>query len=117
MNLPNRGKAYVYHRKLTDYLLSESHPIGKWKSKIFRRLGFSEDNVSVLEKEIISIAKSKNVVQSFLSEFGTKYVIDGELKGPNSDSIRIRTIWIIEKGKKAPRFVTAYPLPRTRRSR
>jgi len=26
------------------------------------------------------------------------------------DSIRIRTIWIIEKGQERPRFVTAYPV-------
>lgn len=84
---------------------------------MFRKLGFSEDNVGVLEKEIISIAKSQNVVQSFLTEFGTKYVIDGGLRGPGSRSIRIRTVWIIERGEKVPRFVTAYPLPRIRRAK
>jgi len=117
VRLPNSDRAYVYSSKLTGYLLSETHPIGQWKSKVFRRLGFSEENIAILEQEIISIAQSGNVIQSIVSEFGTKYVIDGELKGRHSESMRIRTIWIVERREEAPRFVTAYPLQKKTRRR
>ena len=39
--------------KLTDYLLSESHSVGKSKAKFFRELGFSRENVAILEQELI----------------------------------------------------------------
>ena len=110
MNLPHKEKAYVDRSKLIDYLLSEVHPVGRSKSKFFKRLGFSRDKANLLEKELLFIAKSENVVEVKKSEFGIKYIIDGILKGPSSEARKVRTIWIVEKGESLPRFVTAYPL-------
>ena len=45
MKLPNRENAYIPPRKLTEYLLSETHSIGKSKAKFFRAIGFDEENV------------------------------------------------------------------------
>lgn len=42
--------------------------------------------------------------------FGTRYVIEGPLIAPNGRELQIRTVWFIEEGSRAPRFVTAYPL-------
>lgn len=41
MLLPNREKAYVPERKLTSYLLSLTHPVGKSKAQFFYRHGFT----------------------------------------------------------------------------
>ncbi|MGH7599609.1 MAG: DUF6883 domain-containing protein [bacterium] len=42
MKLPNREKAYIPPSKLRDYLLSETHVVGRGKAKFFRMFGFKE---------------------------------------------------------------------------
>jgi len=63
MKLPNREKVHISRRKLTDYLLSETHPIGRWKAKFFRALGFHETNVNLLLEGFRNIAQSEDVVE------------------------------------------------------
>ena len=110
MKLPKRQSAYVPRQKLNGYLLSRTHPIGRWKSKLFRDLGFDENNVDLLEGRLIDIANTENVKESIISEHGTKYVIDGSLETPSGSFLRVRTVWVIDEGEDMPRFVTAYPV-------
>lgn len=110
MQLPYSEKAYVPVSKLRDYLLSETHPVGKSKAKILRAAGFNETNVGFLKQGLLTIAHSGKVVDVISSLHGVKYVIDGLLKAPDGSAIKMRTIWITEKGQVRPRFVTAYPL-------
>jgi len=53
MKLPNIEHAYVPRAKLNDYLLSESHACGRAKAIFFRKFGFNESNVALLEKGLI----------------------------------------------------------------
>jgi hypothetical protein len=55
------------------------------------------------------IARSEGVCQEMASDFGTKYVIDGELFTPVGSAVQIRTVWVIDSQDARPRFVTAYP--------
>lgn len=110
LKLPHREKASVARSKLTDYLLSETHPVGRWKRKFFTTVGLNETNVDSLARGLISLANSEELKESIPSPYGTKYIIDGKLEGPSGGIIRVRTVWIIEKGQDTPRFVTAYPL-------
>jgi len=41
--------------------------------------------------------------------YGTKYIINGNLKTPSGKELNVKTIWIIDTGQEIPRFVTAYP--------
>jgi len=109
MKLPNYDKAYISERKLLDYLLSETHPIGKSKAKFLRSIGFSESNLDALERGLFSIAQSKEVIELVKTPYGTKYVIDGEVQTPKGTAVKLRTIWVIEVGEDIPHFVTAYP--------
>ena len=110
MELPNKEKAYIPLAKLKDYLLSETHSVGKSKAKFLRSLGFNEVNVNLLKEGLIAIAHSGNVKDVVSSSHGVKYVIDGQLKVPVGGFIEMRTVWIIDKGQSRPRFVTSYPL-------
>jgi len=47
--LPNKSKAYIPANKITGYLLSKTHAIGKSKAGYFRSLGFDETNFPELE--------------------------------------------------------------------
>jgi hypothetical protein len=110
LRLPNKEKAYIPRHKILDYLLSEKHAVGKSKARFFRSLGFDESNAGELEQGLLGIAQTEAIKESVASPHGTKYVIDGFLKTPQGVEVRIRTIWIIEVGHQAPRFVTAYPV-------
>lgn len=110
MKLPNKDKAYVPLSKLLDYLMSETHPIGKSKSKYLRSVGFNEMNIGLLKQGLINIAQSENIKKAISSQYGIKYIIDGSIPTPNGISIKIRTVWIIDKEQNQPRFVTTYPI-------
>jgi hypothetical protein len=109
MQLPNRENAYVPLPKLTEYLLSETHAVGRSKAKFFRSLGFNETNTAILEQQLLIIAHNQAIVEVTTSTHGTKYVVDGMIETPAGNSVRVRTIWIIEVGQDRSRFVTAYP--------
>ncbi|MDH4101488.1 MAG: hypothetical protein OEV28_13045 [Nitrospirota bacterium] len=93
-----------------QYLLSETHPIGKTKSKYLRSAGFNETNIGSLKQGLINIAQSEDIIEAISSSHGVKYVIDGSIKTPAGNLITMRTVWIIDKEQESPRFVTAYPL-------
>lgn len=109
MKLPNAENAKIKKEKIINYLLSETHPIGKFKAKFFRSLGFNENNADLLSNALLQIALSENVIKISNSKFGVKYIIDGYIKTPRGTSVNIRTVWIIERGDDVPNFVTAYP--------
>ena len=110
MRLPHLENAYVPAPKLADYLLSETHPVGKAKARLLRAVGFDETNVDLLEKALLDIAHEEEVQDSASSVHGTKYVVDGTLSAPNGQAVPLRTVWIVEQDDDRPRFVTAYPL-------
>jgi len=110
MKLPGRERAFVPERKLTAYLLSLSHPVGRAKARFFRRLGFDGSNADRLRNELIDLAQRADVASTECTAHGTKYVVDGLLSTPSGDEAAVRTVWIIEDSRPdAPRFVTAYP--------
>jgi hypothetical protein len=108
MKLPHGGNAYVPPEKLRDYLLSETHPVGKAKAKFFRSFGFDETNLNGLEQGLKAIADLEEVVEVTTTPYGTKYVIEGTLNTPSGQPARVRTVWIVEADQ-PPRFVTAFP--------
>ena len=110
MKLPNRKKAYVPKEKLTDYILSESHPVGSSKAKFFRGLGFDETNVGKLAKLLLRIAKENDVKNVRKFSYGTNYILEGTIETPIGSTVKIMTVWFIKTEKSRPGFVTAYPV-------
>lgn len=109
MKLPNRKQAYIPRSKLEDYLLSETHAVGRAKAKFFRMFGFDEHNIDFLEKGLLTIAHNEDVSAVVSSPHGEKYIVDGTLHTPINRLIRVKTVWIVDKGQDKPRFVTAQP--------
>lgn len=108
MKLPNTDNAIIPREKLQDYLLSESHPVGRFKATFFRSIGYSVDNWEALERDIRSLL-SNEVGKSQGTEYGEKFEVRGDICGPSGQRAEIVTIWIVLKGKDFPRFITAYP--------
>ncbi len=108
MKLPNAERAYIPLPKLTDYLLSETHAIGRAKAAFFYKIGFTRERAEDLRVALLGLARTGDVTDVVETLYGMKYVVDGELHAPMGESIKIRTVWIVEKGEEWPRFVTAY---------
>ena len=52
MKIPNADRAIVEATKLRDYLLSPSHPVGRFKAPFFTALGYSQDQWPRLEADL-----------------------------------------------------------------
>lgn len=110
MRLPNAEAARIEVEKLEGYLLCETHAIGRSKARYFRGVGFDESSVDLLLRGLLAIAKNEEVVESVSSIHGVKYVVDGVVTAPSGAKVKLRTVWIIDRGHDTPRFVTAYPV-------
>ena len=110
MKLPNNKRAIISREKLTDYLLSESHPVGSSKAKFFRGLGFNEANVGQLAKSLLKIAKTDDVKKVRKLIYGTNYVLEGTIETPGGKTVIITTVWFAKTEKSRSSFVTAYPV-------
>lgn len=110
MKLSYRKNVYIPKTKLTEYLLSQTHAVGRFKSKYFHTLGFNQLNVSLFEKALRTIAQSQDVKEVIPTVYGTKHIIDGKIKTPNRRIVKLRTVWIVDEEQKRSRFITAYPV-------
>jgi len=108
MLIPNAEQAQIPLEKLEKYLLSDSHPTGKAKSVFFRGLGFSIDNIEEFEEAIRAIILKEPIQRTLPTSYGTKYIVDGILKGKSQLPCLVRTVWIREEEGR-PRLVTVYP--------
>ncbi|MGH2566726.1 MAG: DUF6883 domain-containing protein [Bacteroidota bacterium] len=109
MKLPSADRAVVSKTKLTDYLLSEKHPVGRSKAIILKRFGYTSEQWQRLAEDVIHIAKNNEVTTTEESPFGLRYVIDGVLPTPSGKDLPIRTVWFIDNDEQIAHFVTAYP--------
>ena len=108
MRLPNHNNALLPSEKVRDYLLSDSHPIGRYKAAVFRSLGYESRDAEVLAQDLRKLLIF-DAAEVGTSEFGTKYAIRGTIHGPNGKRGDIVSIWIVRNDEDFPRFVTAYP--------
>lgn len=109
LKLPHAELARIDTEKLRDYLLSPSHPIGRFKAPVFQALGYTQDRWEQLSVDLRQQHVSSDVDDVVETAHGTTYIIRGNLKGPNGRSFPMMSIWIVLKGEEFPRFVTAYP--------
>ena len=111
MKLPNADEAIVPRHKLENYLLDLAHPIGGGKARFFLSFGFRREEWNLLADAFRKHAQENPVANSISDAEGVTYLIEGLLETPFGRRPRARTIWLIETGQVAPRFITAYPLP------
>jgi hypothetical protein len=109
MKLPNGGKAIVDERKIRQYLVSLSHPVGRFKAKFFASLGFGPDNWRELAAAILQVATTDDAQLVEDNEHGRKYLVSGTLTGPQARSAEVVSVWIVRVGDDVPRLVTVYP--------
>lgn len=109
MKVPNNDRASIPIEKIRDYLLSNSHPIGKSKAVFFNKIGYNLEKIDLLSKELNRIILENEVYKEISTRYGNKYLVKGNIGLAFKKTIPVVTIWIIEKEDSVPRFVTAYP--------
>lgn len=109
MQLPN---ADLDEAKVLGYILSDVHPVGRFKAAFFRGLGYSPARWEVLAGHLLEAATSHNATLLATSSYGAKYSIRCTLSGRSGVSGDVETIWIVAVDE-IPRFVTAYPAGRS----
>lgn len=110
MKLPNGEKAVIEIRKLRDYCLSEEHPRGKHKARVFAaKLRFAAEDSEILKNALQRAARESDAVQGISDEYGTRHIIDFEL-GHRERRTTVRSSWIIRCNEDFPRFVTRFVL-------
>jgi hypothetical protein len=109
VKLPNAERAAIDARKVRAYLLSKSHPIGRFKAAFFARAGFEAANWADLVSQLRDLAVRGEAVPGKATKYGQKYEISGILKGPSGVSLEVTTVWLVPTGANAARLVTVHP--------
>lgn len=108
MLLPNADSAVIEQAKLQDYLLSQTHPIGRFKARFFSALGFSAGRWAELGAALRSQHLTQDAEVAEAGPHGQSYAIRAILTGPGGQSAPVVSIWFVRVGELHPRFVTAY---------
>ena len=109
MKVPNARRAVVEKQKVKEYLLNPAHPDGAGKAAFFQLHGFSADRWQELAVALIRHGQSCLVVSNVESVFGSRYTVVGRLDTPDGRNPNVMSVWMIERGKRTPRLITAYP--------
>lgn len=77
MILPNANKAIVDIKKLEGYCLNTSHPRGKHKAKVFKRvLGLTANDARLLSAKLKEVVSEVESTFLFGDDFSKRYFID-----------------------------------------
>ena len=109
MKLPNAQEAIVDERKVREYLLSPSHPVGRFKARYFGSIGFPPEAWPEFVSALRRLAAEGEAEMLEDSEYGKKYSVRGQLAGRGARPAEVESVWIVRAGEDTPRLVTVYP--------
>jgi Domain of unknown function (DUF6883) len=98
--------------KLRDYCLSDQHPRGRHKARVFRsRLGLTANDLDHLRQTLLNAVQAHrdNLVVTRSDGYGARFTLDFEMT-TDAGSATIRSGWILPTGQRVLRFVTCYVL-------
>lgn len=107
-SLPNADAAVLDLRKLEEYCLSQIHPRGRHKARVFREaLGIGRSHAGWLRQQILTAVTKVQAVELEVDEYGRRWRADLTVARQNRRAV-VRTIWLMRTGESAPRFVTCW---------
>jgi hypothetical protein len=112
MKLPNGEHARIDDAKLIDYCLSLTHPVGKHKARLFAAVfGITAEHAPSLRLALLEAARAADAAEGPQDEFGTRYRIVAEFKGPGGHGL-IVSAWLVPNMGllRVPTLLTCYPL-------
>lgn len=111
MLLPNAEHAFIDGRKLAEYSLDPTHPVGRNKAIVFRRaLGFTAEDAGTLHDLLRRAVLVHEAVVGRRDEFGQRYIVDFPVTTPVGTAM-VRSAWIVRPEEDFPRLTTCFVLP------
>ena len=96
--------------KLRDYALSQSHPRGRHKARVFlAALGLTAEDAEELRSALLESARTGDAIPGATDEFGARYTIDFEVVR-SAKRARVRGGWIVPIDDGLPRLTSCYVL-------
>ena len=96
--------------KLLDYALSQSHPRGRHKARVFlAALGLTAADAEELRAALLKSARTGDAVLGASDDFGARFTIDFEMARPTKRA-RVRGAWIVRTDDGLPRLTSCYVL-------
>jgi hypothetical protein len=110
MRLPNAERAFIDIEKLRDYCLSQAHPRGRHKARVFAEaLGITAVNAEELRRLILAAALVSDATLAEKDDYGQRYVVDFSINRTGREA-RLRSSWIVRRGEDFPRLTSCYVL-------
>lgn len=109
MRLPGADAAIIPAEKVRDYVLSPTHPVGRFKAAFFDQLGYRQPDWQRLEADLRTQHVPLDVERTEPTAYGVKYTVRGPLTGPSGRTADVVAVWIVRSGEHAPRLVTLFP--------
>jgi hypothetical protein len=95
--------------KVRDYLLSPTHPVGRFKAAYFAKLGYGQGDWLRLQRDLMAIGSGAAASKRASTGHCDVYDVSAILQGPSGRSAPVRTVWLVRHGEASARFITAYP--------
>ena len=106
------GNIVVEIAKLRDYCLSDTHPRGRHKARVFRsRLGLTANDAELLRRTLLDAARDRqdDLQPTDADEFGQRYVLDFPMTTA-AGSAMVRSAWIVLARQDVLRLTSCYVL-------
>ena len=111
MRLPGGDNVEIDERKLVDYALSPTHPVGKHKARLFKvKLGIDAGGASALVAALIEAAAGELAVAGDEDFWGRRYRIDFLFRFGGRSAI-IASGWIVPSDGSRTRLTSVF-IPR-----
>lgn len=99
--------AIIAREKLTDYLLRprDDHD----KSGFLAVAGYTTSDADRLEADMRSQLLPLDAAPAAETVYGEKFIVRGALTGPNGRTLKVLSVWMVEKATGLTKFITLYP--------
>lgn len=106
------GNIIVEIAKLRDYCLSDTHPRGRHKARVFRsRLGLTAHDAELLRQSLLGAAREHqdDLQPTDADAYGQRYVLDFAMTTV-AGTATVRSTWIVLAGQDVLRLTSCYVL-------
>jgi hypothetical protein len=106
------GNVVVEVAKLRDYCLSDAHPRGRHKARVFRsRLGLTANDATLLQRALLDAARDRQdeLRATGFDKYGQRYILDFPMTTAVGTAL-LRSGWIVLVGQDVLRLIGCYVL-------
>ena len=87
-----KWRAVVEERKVRRYLLSRTHPVGRFKAAELARAGFAEPDWRALTTQLRRLAVRGAAIHGEATAYGQKYLVSGTLGRSGWPQLKVLTV-------------------------